>query len=130
MFRLSKVNVGLKNTSYLVAGNILGQMLGLFFTIYIARKLGPAEFGIYNTVGAFVAMFGFLTFNGYQKVLIRKCSGQTDKLQRGIESIFALKMLLSFLAVCATVAIAFFVNYEARIIVFISISLLLNSVLS
>ncbi len=123
MFGLSKLKVGIKNTSYLVAGNVSGQLISMIFTIYIARKLGPSTFGIYSTVGAFVGMFGFLTFVGYQKVLIRESSGCTDKLQKlqeDINSVFALKSLLSCLAIGLAVISSFFV-YEFQLVVLITI---------
>jgi O-antigen/teichoic acid export membrane protein len=121
MKSFTKLRVGFNNTLYLITGNVVGQILSFVFTVYIAKKLGPSEFGVFNTVSAFVGMFSFLTFQGYQKVLIRECSGQIDKLQRITESIFFLKTFLSLIAVCAAFFSALFLNYNIQIIVYIAI---------
>lgn len=117
--------------SYLTIGSLSSQILGLLFVLYVARTLGPEEFGIFNTVGAFVGLFAFMTFTGYQKVLIRENAGQLDKLEENIENVFALKMILCFISICSAVGCSFLTNYEYRVIFFIfiySFTLLFNNV--
>ena len=48
---------GIKNASYLAAGNIVSQLISFVGLIYIARLLGPDDYGVYVTVGAFVSLF-------------------------------------------------------------------------
>ena len=45
---------GLKNASYLAVGHFLSMAISFFGFVYIARLLGPSDYGIYVTVGAFV----------------------------------------------------------------------------
>jgi len=131
MIRFDTIKIGLRNMSYLTMASLSSQILGFLFVIYVARTLGPEEFGIFNTVGAFVGLFAFMTLTGYQKVLIRESAGQLDNLEDNIRNIFALKMLLCFFSICSVVVCSFLTNYEYRIIFFIflySFTLLFNDV--
>ena len=121
MYQLKALKIGFSNTLYLVVGNILGQVLGFVFTIFIARKIGPEEFGIFNTVAAFVAMFGFLTLEGYQKVLIRETAGDTQKLSEVIGRVFCLKSIFSLIAVVAAIISSILLRYDFQIVIFVSV---------
>ena len=106
---------------YLVSGNVASLILGYAFNVYIGKTLGASEFGIYNTVDAFTAMFGIFVFQGYQKVAIRECSGNKDKLVAVIENILGIKTTLSIFSVISAIIFSFFFNYSNAIIIYISI---------
>lgn len=46
----------LGNASFLLFEQVLKALVGVFVGIYVARHLGPAEFGTYNVVLAYVAL--------------------------------------------------------------------------
>ena len=62
LFPTKKLFRGLKNASYLTVGYILSMIINFIGFIYIARLLGPSNYGIYATVGAFVGLFNIITF--------------------------------------------------------------------
>ena len=39
---------GLKNASYLIIGNFLSMVINFFGFVFIARLLGPSDYGIYD----------------------------------------------------------------------------------
>ena len=55
---------GVKNASYLTIGDIIGRIIALISFVYITRMLGPYDYGIYATVGAFVGFFVLFSFGG------------------------------------------------------------------
>lgn len=109
MLNLSRIKIILGNIAYLFTGNTLSMVLGFVFNIYMAKLLGAEAFGLFNTVDAYVAMFGVFVFEGYQKVAVRECCSELEKLQQVIEGILGIRILLSLLGiVCATAsAVAF-----------------------
>lgn len=59
------------NTSWLIAENLLRLIAGLFVGIYVARYLGPEQFGIYSYALAFVAMFSAIAKLGLDSIVVR-----------------------------------------------------------
>jgi len=46
------------NTSWMFAGQILRMVTGLLVGIWVARYLGPVQFGVFNYAIAFASIFG------------------------------------------------------------------------
>ncbi len=121
MLIFNKIKTTIKNITYLVSGNFISLMLGLLFNIYIAKMLGASAYGIYNTVGAFVAMFGFFVFEGYQKVAVREACGDQDRLITVVENILGIKTLFSVFSVLITIFASLLFDYNKATIVYICI---------
>lgn len=102
---------GIKNASHLALGNIVTQAIGLIGFTYIARVLGPNDYGIYITVGAFVGMFDVLLLNGVNKVVIREGSRDISAMHQTLEKTIALRHLLSVLAITVCIACSFLTPY-------------------
>jgi len=47
----------LKNTSWLFFEKILRMIVGLFVGIWVARYLGPEQFGLFSYAASFVGLF-------------------------------------------------------------------------
>lgn len=121
MISLKQFKVVLGNIAYLFTGNIFSLVLGFAFNIYVAKTLGAEVFGIFNTVESFVAMFGVFIFEGYQKVAVRECCGELEKIQTVIESILGIRILLAMLGILCATASAFIFKYSGSTIFFIAI---------
>lgn len=62
----------LSNTSWLFAQKILSIVVGLFITVWMARYLGPEQFGTLNYAISFVALFGVLSSLGLNTLATRE----------------------------------------------------------
>ena len=62
----------LSNTLWLFCEKVLRIGLGLFITVWMARYLGPEQFGILNYVISFVALFGVLSSLGLDKIATKE----------------------------------------------------------
>lgn len=102
----------IKNIGYLTVGNALSQVISLIGVFYIPKLLGANNYGIYQTVIAYVGLFGFLTFSGLNKVLIRECSKDLNKTNQILEDTIGLRNLFSFLASLISIFIVLFIDYE------------------
>jgi len=130
MFEITEIKRGLKNTSYLVAGNIGIQVISFFAAVYIARKLGPENYGIFNTVMAFVAMFTFITLPGLNNTLVREGSGHLKKHGEILKKVISFQIWVSFLAIIITIIASFLASYSNNIKIYIAIfsgTLLINA---
>jgi O-antigen/teichoic acid export membrane protein len=101
-----------KNVGYLTLANVLSQLISLVGAFYIPKLLGPAYYGIYNSVIAYVALFGVFTFSGLTKVIIRESAKDTSKAQEILESTIGLRSLCSLLAATLSIVVVLFVDYE------------------
>ena len=112
---------GLKNASYLTIGHIITLAISFIGIIYIARILGPNNFGIYTIVVAFVGMFDIITVYGINKVVLREGSKDLSQMQYYIEKTTGIKNLFTFVAVGFCIIASFFTPYSTQVILYIFI---------
>lgn len=62
----------LSNTSWLFVEKVFRTAIGLFMTIWLARYLGPEQFGAFNYALSFVALFGVLSSLGLDRLMTRE----------------------------------------------------------
>jgi len=125
-----KIWRGLKNATYLSFGNLLGLFINFFGFIYIARSLGPSDYGIYSTLGAFVGLFSILTFTGFTKVVLREGSKDLHQMGNFIEKIMGIKILFTFIAINVCIISSLFMPYSTQekiYIIVISATLIYHS---
>jgi len=120
-----------KNFGYLTIGNIISQVIALIGAFYIPKLLGTEQYGVYNTVVAFVGLFTVFTFSGLIKVIIREATKNTSKTQEILEATIGLRNLFSIFAAILAIIVVLFINYEfgTKIyIAFYSLSLLFTGI--
>lgn len=110
----SKLIRGIKNASYLAAGNLIIQIISFFGIIYIARMLGPNDYGIYVTVGALVAIFDILLLGGLNKTVLREGSKDLSLMHEPLEKTIGIRNLLIVLAIIICIISSFFTPYELQ----------------
>ena len=112
---------GLKNASYLTIAHIVSMFINLVGFIFIARILGPSNYGIYATVGAFIGLFWLLTFNGITKVILREGAKDLTKMGWFIERTIGVKIFFTFIAINICIACSSFMPYTLQEKIFIII---------
>ena len=111
-----------------IIGLVIGALIGAF---YIPKLLGTEQYGVYNTVVAFVGLFTVFTFSGLTKVIIREATKDTSKTQEILEATIGLRNLFSIFAAILAIIVVLFINYEfgTKIyIAFYSLSLLFTAI--
>lgn len=61
-----------KNTSWLFGEKILRMIVGLFVGIWVARYLGPDQFGLFSYAQSFVALFSIIATLGLNSIVVRE----------------------------------------------------------
>ncbi|MBD3414376.1 MAG: oligosaccharide flippase family protein [Candidatus Aminicenantes bacterium] len=105
---------GIKNASYLAVGNLTSKIIVFVGFIFIARLLGPEDYGIYVTVGAFVGFFQIFLVLGLSRVIVREGSKNVDAADRIFQRTIGLRNLMVLGAVASCIVVSLFMPYEAQ----------------
>ncbi len=81
------------NTSWLIADKILQMGLGLLVGVWLARYLGPNQFGIYNYAMSFVGMFTPIVNMGLNSIVVRDIACQPLQKNETLGTTFALSFI-------------------------------------
>ena len=86
------------NSLWLSGDSILRLIVGLFVGVWLARYLGPDQYGIWNFALAFTAVFSFLTGLGLDNVVVRNLTKEPERKNEILGTAFFLKLMASLLA--------------------------------
>ena len=93
------------NTSWLFGEKILRMVVGIFVGIWVARYLGPEQFGLFSYAGSFVGLFTAIATLGLDGIVIRELVKDENRRDELIGTAFWLKVMGAF-GVLAILAIA------------------------
>ncbi len=100
-----------KNTSWLFGEKILRMVVGLFVGIWVARYLGPEQFGLFSYSQSFVGLFTVIATLGLNGIVVRELIKDETKRDALIGTAFWLKFFGAF-SVLLILAIA--VNFTSN----------------
>jgi O-antigen/teichoic acid export membrane protein len=96
----------LGNTGWLISDRIIRMAVGLFVAAWVARYLGPNQYGLLNFSIALVAIIGVLSTLGLEQLILRNIVQNPDRRDELLGTAFVLKsvagiivFLLSLLAI-------------------------------
>lgn len=87
--KLEKIIV---NISWLFFDKILRMGIGLFVVMWLARYLGPAEFGLLNFVIALVSIFGVFSTLGLKGIVVRDLIDHAESEKEILGTTFILRL--------------------------------------
>ncbi|WP_308133709.1 flippase [Thiothrix subterranea] len=100
-----------KNTSWLFAEKILRMVVGFSVGIWVARYLGPEQFGLFSYAQSFVGLFSAIATLGLDGIVVRELVRDENKQDELISTTFWLKLIGAF-SLLAILAIA--VNFTSN----------------
>ncbi|MBP0017664.1 MAG: flippase [Cyanobacteria bacterium SBLK] len=108
---LKKMNPNLRkiiaNTTWLFGEKILQLFLGLFVGVWVARYLGPENFGLYNYVIAIVSLFGVIANLGLDQIIVRDISRDISQKDETLGTSFILRFTASIFSTFAVILFTF-----------------------
>lgn len=120
----------LKNTSWLLLSRLFSMVVAFFVGAYVARYLGPSDFGSVNYIISFVGLFSILASLGIDSILVRDLVRLPEKRDSLLGSAFIIK-LIGGITVFFIVFIACFLaiqdSYTRALIIMYSLTMLLQS---
>lgn len=94
----------LTNTGWLLGDKILRMGVGLLVGVWVARYLGPEQFGAMNYAMAIVALFGALAGLGLNGIVVRDLVRKPEGTSLTLGTAFVLQLIGGFLAFVLAVA--------------------------
>ena len=86
------------NLNWLLADKILRIIGGLVIGVWIARFLGPEQFGVLSYASAFVALFGTIAKINIDMVVVRDLTRTPDKEHAILGTVFTIKFFASLIS--------------------------------
>jgi PST family polysaccharide transporter len=96
------------NTAWLAADRVVRMGVGLVVGVWIARYLGPGQYGLWNFALAFAALFGVFATLGLDGIVVRELVRDPERRNTILGSAFALKLggaLFAFTLVIAAISV-------------------------
>ena len=95
-----------KNTSWLFMEKILRIIVGLFIGIWLARYLGPEQFGLFSYAQTLVSLVAIIASFGLDNIVVR----ELVKNQKNQDSILGTAFALKFIGSIITFIVIFFLT--------------------
>lgn len=87
------------NTSWMLAEQILRLIAGLLVGVWVARYLGPEQYGLFSYALAFVAIFGSIAKLGLNGIIVRNLVHEPNKRDVYLGTAFWLKFFGSVITI-------------------------------
>jgi len=87
------------NTSWLFFERIIGMAVSLLVGVYVARYLGPANFGLLSYAGSFVGLFAGIATLGLDNIVVRELVKDEKRRDELLGTTFLLKVIGAVLAI-------------------------------
>jgi O-antigen/teichoic acid export membrane protein len=94
----------LPNAGWMVADRLSRMVLGLLVGAWLARYLGPADFGALSYAIAFVALFSPLATLGLERIVVRELVDEADRAYEILGTAFALRLAGALAALLLSIA--------------------------
>ncbi len=98
----------LRNASWMFGARILSMGISFLAIIYIARSLGPTNFGQLSYALSFVALFGFIASLGVDSILYRDLIKHPEKRLQFLGTAFLIKLCAGVFAAITAITFAIF----------------------
>jgi O-antigen/teichoic acid export membrane protein len=119
---LSTVIKAARNSAIVLAGEAIFRLVSLFIVVYLARYLGPADYGKYNFVFAYIAFFSIISGLGLETILAREISRNKSMAPKLVGNAFIIKLILTALAVLLSIIIISIIGYPPDTTVYVYIT--------
>lgn len=102
----------LKNTGWMFFGRFFTLSISFFVGIYIARYLGPSNYGLFSYVLSFVGLFSFLTSFGVDSIINREIVINHSNKDELIATGFYIKIIGSLVAIMSVFIVSILITKD------------------
>lgn len=99
------------NTSWLLGEKILRMVVGLFVGVWVARYLGPDNFGLFSYAQSFVGLFAAIATFGLDGIIVRELVKDESNRGKLLGTAFGLKFIGG---IAALLILAIAVNFTSN----------------
>lgn len=119
-----------RNMGWIFFGKITGLIISFIATAYIARNLGPSNYGELSYAISFVGLFGFLAALGIDNVLYRDLIKFPERKKEYLGTAIILRVIAALITIMLTISIALLISpkdVSLFLIFIISLTFIFNS---
>lgn len=109
----------INNIGWLFFDKVLRMGVGLFVVAWVARYLGPDQFGLFNYAIAFAMLFASFATLGLNNIVVREIVFQKPAGDEILGTAFVLKLFAGFAAFIITATVIFFIKPNDRLCVWL-----------
>ena len=95
-----------RNTGWMFGGQMFSLLVSFFIGVWLARYLGPENFGVLSYAVAFVGLFSFISSLGVDGILGRELIKFPEKRDELLGTAFYLKLIGGLMALAITIVSA------------------------
>lgn len=119
----------LGNFSWLIGEKAVTLLLSLTVSVWLARYLGPDQFGLMSYAVAFVGLFSTFTYLGLSGITVRDLVERPEDRNELLGTVFTLKLIGALIAMAIVVVITRQQGTDAReLVLLLSLGMLFQSV--
>jgi len=100
-----------RNSGFLFLNGVATNILSFFAMLYIARYLGPEDYGIFSFAFAFIYFFSFIPDMGVHQILVREAAKEPEKAGKLIGNGTIIKFSLSIIALSVALILITLINF-------------------
>ena len=109
------------NMSWMFGGQMFSLLISFFIGAWIARYLGPENYGVLSYSIAFVGIFGFVSSLGVDSILNRELIKTPEKRDELLGTSFRLKLIGGAIAFCLAIISVLLISSESRVKILVSL---------
>jgi polysaccharide transporter, PST family len=109
----------LGNSGWLFWDKIIRLGSGLIVGLWIARYLGPAQFGLLNFAIAFTGLFSAIATLGMDGIVVRELAHSPEKRDEILGSAFVLKVFAALISLATVMGVIFILRRGETLIVWV-----------
>ena len=104
------------NIGWLFFDKVLRLVAGLAIGVWVARYLGPADYGLLNYALSFVALFASLSLLGLNNIVVRDLVRNPENRDAILGSAFMLKLIGGFGSIIAAVLVQYMLHPDEALV--------------
>jgi len=105
----------LKNVAFVTFGSVVENLVAFLFVVYVARALGPAEFGRYVLIGVIIFLVERIVSAGLGAIFVRMIAREQQHEQEIFSGMLTLRLLLSMVAYGGLWVVIPYLDYDIQL---------------
>jgi O-antigen/teichoic acid export membrane protein len=118
-----------KNIGWLTGERVFQLVVSLLVGVWVARYLGPSDYGLLGYAGAFVALFVPFIGLGVKNILVRELVDKPELKDKLMGTTFWITLITSIITVFFIILLAFLINPEDIVLLQIIIIFAVGNIL-
>lgn len=117
---MNKINKNISNLSWLLGIKITRILISIFISIWIAKYLGPSEYGLFNYVLSLIVLISIFSSLGLEQIFVKQLLEKNLDENLLLGSTFSLKLIGSLILIVLSLIIVLVKDENGTFIMLVS----------